>query len=474
MNSASSPAPKVLAIIVTWNKKPYVLDLLASLQNLDYPASSLDIVVVDNASEDGSAEAIAAAYPQVELLRNEENLGGTGGFNSGMRWALAQTEQRYAYWWLLDNDVQVHRNALAKLVEILEQQPGIGVAGSTMMQLDYPWRINEMGCFVRRHDGMLVLNRHQQEIAAWRSLELEELLAGAGDLSRLLMHCRPMMDVDYVAAASLLVRPRIAREIGLWRDYFIHYDDVEWCLRIAAAGWRIVVSAQSLIWHLSAAAKVPTWVLYYDNRNVLDLLLRHAYNPAVVHGALAYTLKKGMYYTLMGKPDLGRLHREAAADFLAGNFGKKAIHLDAPYRLNREIGEVFMQPEVRRVLVSFAVNLQATGIQGALAEAVRRRPELHVEFMNELDGTLVYQLPRQHFTRIPANRLRRWWRYWRLRNRYDLVVQSDYRMVLGLSWLDAELLFVNDEGFCRRPRPRLGDVWQAGTAYLKALFLHRI
>ena len=80
MDKETTTTPSVLVIIVTWNKAQYVLNLLASLSTLDYPRSLLDIVVVDNASQDNTVEAIKSRYPDVTLLCNSENLGGTGGF----------------------------------------------------------------------------------------------------------------------------------------------------------------------------------------------------------------------------------------------------------------------------------------------------------------------------------------------------------------------------------------------------------
>ncbi len=71
---------KILVIIVTWNKKDYVIDLLNSLSNITYPIERLDILVVDNASEDGTVAALEKQFPTITLVRNTENLGGTGRF----------------------------------------------------------------------------------------------------------------------------------------------------------------------------------------------------------------------------------------------------------------------------------------------------------------------------------------------------------------------------------------------------------
>jgi GT2 family glycosyltransferase len=512
----------ILIIIVTWNKKDYVLQLLASLDGLDYPRDKLDVVVVDNASNDGTVEALREQYPNINLICNSENIGGTGGFNTGLQWAFQQPEEKYDYLWLLDNDVVVHRQALNELVSILDENPDVGVAGSTMMQLDYPWRINEMGGFFNTDNGQLFLHRHFEEIPNWQSIDALEVnenknleladnpaltnhknlklhtafmhhgplllhrhfeeipnwrskdvleLASNKDLklSKTLMHCRRFMDVDYVAAASLLIRAKLAKQIGIWRDFFIHYDDVEWCLRIGEMGWRVTVAADSIIWHLSAAAKIPTWVLYYDNRNVLVTLQKHGANAQKIHQNVEYILKKAVYYALLGKPDLSQLHIDAVNDFYADQLGKKNIQLTTIYRSNSHIEEVFSNSQVKRILIG-NVNLQATGIQSALVKAILKRKDLEITFLTEPNGARVYQIPRAKFLQFPTQRFKRYLQYWRLRNQFDVVFQSDYAPYPLIGWLGKQIAFINDEGFCINPSPKIKDVWRAGVMWLKHRF----
>ncbi len=459
VDKPASDFPSILVIIVTWNKKQYVLNLLESFQALDYPRSALDVLVIDNASEDDTVEAIRANYPDVRLICNPENIGGTGGFNTGLQWAFEQPADRYRYLWLLDNDVELHSRTLSELVDLLEAQPDAAVAGSTMMQLDFPWRLNEMGAFVDRHCGELVLNRHLEEIAAWKGLTLKQLRTMDVALNKQLMHCRPYMDVDYVAAASLLIRADVAREIGLWRDFFIHFDDVEWCLRITRSGRRILVSARSLIWHLSAAAKVPTWVLYYDNRNVLYLVKDHG-NVADVALVRRRVLLKALYYTLVGHAELAELHIDAVDDFTAGRKGKKDIRLATKYRPNGEIGEIFRDPSIRRVLVPWSVNMQAGGIQAPIMRVMCERKDLEFHFLLDPLGSRHHQLPKAEHIFVPRTAWKRWLRYVGLRGKYDLVLQSDYRKIIPLSWLGSRVLFVNDEGFYLRTPLAVAEVWQ--------------
>ena len=119
------PYPRVGVVIVTWNRKDYVLRLLDSIRRNAYPNWS--VLVVDNASSDGSDAAIRREHPWVRCLRNPVNLGGSGGFNTGLRHYL---DEGYDYVWLLDNDVEVEPGALEVLIETLEIHRDAGGAPS--------------------------------------------------------------------------------------------------------------------------------------------------------------------------------------------------------------------------------------------------------------------------------------------------------------------------------------------------------
>ncbi len=105
--------------------------------------TDMDIVVVDNASTDGSAEHIKNRFGnRVKLLVNEENLGGSGGFNTGIRYAL---EKGYEYVWCLDNDVLVDENAAEELYAFLEAHPEVGMAGSKVYHMEDPDYVQQFG-----------------------------------------------------------------------------------------------------------------------------------------------------------------------------------------------------------------------------------------------------------------------------------------------------------------------------------------
>ena len=452
-----SKLPHVLIIIVTWNKQDYVLNLLASIKNLSFDTSRIDLLVVDNASEDDTVELIKKDFPEVTLICNQENLGGTGGFNTGLKYGIEQVNDKYTYFWLLDNDLVVHSDTLSALVEQLEKEPEVGVIGSTMMQLDYPYRINEMGAFIDRFRGKLIFNRHYESIPAWQGLGIKKLLTMDVDLSQRLDGCQPVMDVEYVAAASLLVRRKVVQEVGIWDDFFIHFDDVEWCLRIAQKGHRIQVSAKSLIWHLSAMAKVPTWILYYDNRNILYLLEKHGI--AGVKASWQWTLKKSLYFCLIGKQGIADLLIKSLDDYKNGVKGKADANPNIVYAKNSTIFDILSNPQIKRILIPWRLDLQQTNIQESLIKIMRLRPEIHIDYMIAVDTTdNLKQLPNSHIIVVSHHRLKRYWKFLRMKRDYDLVMQSDYKIMPLLSWLGKQILFVNEEGCALVDAPKLSQV----------------
>ena len=106
----------IAAVICNYNKSKYVTECIQSV--LESSVRNFDIIVVDNASTDDSAACIREKYAgKLVLLENQENLGGSGGFNTGIRYAM---EKGYEYVWCLDNDVLVDEKAVSVLYDFLE------------------------------------------------------------------------------------------------------------------------------------------------------------------------------------------------------------------------------------------------------------------------------------------------------------------------------------------------------------------
>lgn len=293
---------KVAIVIVNWNKRDYVINLLRSLERIDY--ENHEIIVVDNASTDGSVDVIKKTFPDVTLLVNKENLGGTGGFNTGMRYALQNTDCKYI--WLLDNDAEVERHTLIELVKAMEADANIGIAGSRIMSPENRDLIVELGGFID-----------------WKSMTWKPNLRYIKEKD----YAGPnIIKVDYVAICSALVRKEVIHLIGLMDPrFFLHWDDIDFCLRIKRAGYNVVAVFQSIVFHGVEKGFNPQ-ILYYDFRNALLIISKHLKGMQrflSVANLLKISLEALFFFFFEKKIFETKHIFFALYDFCLNNFGKQ-------------------------------------------------------------------------------------------------------------------------------------------------------
>jgi GT2 family glycosyltransferase len=299
-----SENPKVAIVIVTWNKKSYVMELLTSLRNINY--DNLDIIVVDNASTDDTCQAIREQFPHVNLIVNPENLGGTGGFNTGLRYVLKKGG--YKYTWLLDNDAVVERETLIELVKVMEEDDKVGITGSIIMEPDMEM-IVELGAFVSWSIGTWKPNYRNNRLSAIKEIDTTE--------------------VDYVAACSSLVRNEALYKIGVMDErYFIHWDDIDLSLRAKQAGYKVMASPKSKAYHGLEDKPINPLISYYDIRNGLLTITKHQNGVKrflYIFNMLRGTGKGIIYSLLSGLHSTAKLLLFGPLDFIRGKFYKTGI-----------------------------------------------------------------------------------------------------------------------------------------------------
>ncbi len=293
---------KVAAIIVTWNKLYHVCLLLEDITKLDLQYIELDTYVIDNASSDGTQAYLEQHYSSlVKVLQTGSNLGGSGGFSYGLE---VVSKLEYDYIWLLDDDVRLEPLALSALVTTLQNYQEVGLVGSQIRKLQEPNTIQEVGSFINSAKAHLKTN-----YSNYSNISTEEILKG-----------RPYISVDVCAAASLLVRQETVQQIGVFEDYFLHFDDVEWCLRAKQGGWIIAANPASIVWHHSPDFKCRPWVNYYDERNLCYCWQKH--RPELVLKRVVVSLPRLVYYAITGRYFLTEVSLAGFQDFLAGVRGK--------------------------------------------------------------------------------------------------------------------------------------------------------
>jgi len=219
--------------ICSWNT---VADLRACLQSLRAAECEADfeVVVVDNASEDGSADMVAAEFPEFELLRQHVNLGFTGGHN------LAIRERRGRDVALLNSDTIVHPSAIRRVTEFMKDRPEVGIVGPKLLNPDGSLQFS-----CRRFPNPVG--------AAFRNTLLGRIFPNNRFTRDYLMtdwgHDEPR-EVDWVSGAAMFIRSELIAQIGgLDPDFVMYCEDVDLCKRAKNAGWKVMYLPDAVITH---------------------------------------------------------------------------------------------------------------------------------------------------------------------------------------------------------------------------------
>ncbi len=245
---ASGGGGPIWVIVLNWNGEAVIRECLDSLLAMTYP--SYKVMVVDNASSDGSADAVATDYPQVKLLRMPENLMYAGGNNAGIEAALSDGAEAVM---LVNNDTRADPELLTLLAAALRDSPRAGAAGPKILYYDAPEVIWSAGGKVHVPLGLV------------RHIGIRRADSGRYDSQR---------EVDYLTGCCLLLRAEALASVGaLDTSYVIYSEDVDWCLRARMKGWTSIFVPEARLWHkvsFSSGGGLTPFKAYYRMRsNVL-------------------------------------------------------------------------------------------------------------------------------------------------------------------------------------------------------------
>jgi GT2 family glycosyltransferase len=241
--------PTIWIIVLNWNGLVDTKACLASLRRLHYSAAR--IVVVDNASSDGSVDAIRrdSANNGVEIIEAKRNLGYAGGNNLGIRHALDQSAD---FVLVLNNDTTVDPTLLDELLAAADRAPDAGCFGPWIYYMHDPERL-----WFTRSDW-------SSDIAAFTAPWKGRL---GSELSN------ETTSTEYVCGAALFFRAAVARKIGLLDErFFLVYEDSDWSFRARRAGFACVSVPKARVWHkvgTSFGSESSPLRTYFSTRNKL-------------------------------------------------------------------------------------------------------------------------------------------------------------------------------------------------------------
>ncbi|KKK89495.1 hypothetical protein LCGC14_2732510 [marine sediment metagenome] len=242
----------VVTVIVNWKLKEDTVYSIKSLQQSDIHTS---IIVVDNGSNDGSAEYIAQQCPDVELMVLPSNIGFGPACNRAMSKVLK--EKKYDFIFFLNNDATIHPSALSELINAAQIYPEAGIFGAKVYYSDKPDTIWYAGA--HRRQGVLAVT----------------------DVARGQIDCEQFQcchEVDYIFGAAMLVRRNVFEKVGFFdKRFFLYLEDLDLCIRAQKAGFSLLFVPNAHVWHKGSASTSKKISLrrFYMAKSTIHFLRKH-------------------------------------------------------------------------------------------------------------------------------------------------------------------------------------------------------
>lgn len=344
--------PSIQIVVLNWNGLADTLACLDSLRRIRY--DHCRIVVVDNGSSDGSAEALSreASSREIELIAARRNHGYAGGNNLGIRHALDGNAE---FVLVLNNDTTVDPSLLDELVAAARRHPEAGCFG--------PW------IFYMSDSDRLWFSRSEwsTEAAAFTAPDKGRLSAEVS---------RERVDTQYVCGAALFFRTEVARHIGLFDErFFLVYEDADWCFRARRAGFGCIMVPTARVWHkigTSFGSESSPLRTYFSVRNKLLFAERNL--PGAewrrILGTAVRRLLPSARLDVHAAGSINRALRWAANDYVRDGSRKLGDPQEAAHRrgvldyLCRRFGDC---PPKIRVLTRGWADQETTAAPGRLA-----------------------------------------------------------------------------------------------------------
>lgn len=261
---------EVSVVIVSYNSRAVLDPCLQSLKKQNV-FDDTEVIVVDNASSDGSPTMVRERHPWVKLIAGRKNVGFSRGVNIGIR------EARGEYFLILNPDTVVRPDSIERLLEFMKRTPSAGIVGPKLVYNDgtlqyscrrfYTWKV-----LVLRRTILGKILKNSAAVADHMMLDFDH---------------ESTREVDWILGACLLVRRRAVESVGLLDErFFLYFEDVDWCYRMRQKGWKVFYHPEAVVTHSyarksaqsvinrSVIAHLASLIRYYDKWNPVFYLLK--------------------------------------------------------------------------------------------------------------------------------------------------------------------------------------------------------
>jgi GT2 family glycosyltransferase len=276
---------KHISIITVNFNQSYVTEELLNSINLTNSYKFIEIIVVDNGSTVNSVPDWEQKYPDYIFIRSDQNLGFAGGNNLGIQKATGD------YLFLVNNDTEFTPGLIEKLVDVLDKNPEVGMVSPKIRYFDQPEMLQYMG-----YTNMNYFTARNSCIGQFEidNGQYDNLTGPTG----------------YVHGAAMMVKRECIEKAGLMAEnFFLYYEEYDWCDRIKKAGYEVWLVAGALIYHKESVSvgKVSALKEYFMNRNRILFIRRNAgiFSRLIfdIYFVLMVTPRNVIRYLKTGHPD---------------------------------------------------------------------------------------------------------------------------------------------------------------------------
>jgi GT2 family glycosyltransferase len=244
VSATGTAHPPVSVVVVNFDGRRHLEACFGALTALRYPASAVELVMVDNGSSDGSVDLVRERFPSVRVLVNDVN-----NYCRANNLGIAATDAPYVA--LLNNDTRVDPDWLGPLVAALEAEPGVAAAGSAIYTA-----------------GVLASAGHRRTVDFYWEDRPEAVATRAG--------AGAPIDVDSLSGCAVLYRRRALDQVGPLDERFnLYLEDVDLAIRLRARGWSLVFVPTSVVHHVHHGTATAELARSYSERNRLLVLAKH-------------------------------------------------------------------------------------------------------------------------------------------------------------------------------------------------------
>ncbi|MEE9394017.1 MAG: glycosyltransferase family 2 protein [Planctomycetota bacterium] len=289
--------PDFSIVVLSWNTEALTKACLNALRHCR-EASELgdEVIVIDNASEDGSVAMIQREFPEVRLYENDRNVGYARGVNQGLRLATGRNVA------LLGSDTEVRPGTFDRMLTFLDENPEVGAVSPRLI---HPDGRPQAACM--RFPDLKVALWYDTFLEAWKPknevLDRYHYRDWSHDSDR---------EVDQPPGTCLLVRREVLDDVGVMdKKLWLFFNDVDWCLRIRRAGWRIwyLHEETEVLHHLGASTSRFGAFPFEWHKNRLHFYRKH------YHLAGAFIVKSAMIYVAFREVNRIRVNLEDKREF---------------------------------------------------------------------------------------------------------------------------------------------------------------